>query len=311
MVYAPGGALLFHWLALVPLAVLRSIGHLLGKRPTLIGGELASGFAAAFDGSVPAARRTLRRTRRIPWSAIAPLRVPSDELRERRAAAARARIRSGRRARAGARVVLRRRRRLDRAGGRARGTRGVLAAAPGAGAARRRPAADRRRRRRASGPTSWSGRARAPSTWSGPADPFSAVVAVLGSLTAWNPSFSLVLLWLTALPLAALGAWWCATRLSERRWPPIVAALLWTLAPPLLAALTDGRPTGVLVHLLLPFLVLAGIESRRSWSAAATASILFAVVVAASPVLAPALRRAGRGLGGGEPARRSCGCSAS
>ncbi|MEO8094220.1 MAG: glycosyltransferase family 2 protein, partial [Pseudolysinimonas sp.] len=123
----------------------------------------------------------------------------------------------------------------------------------------------------------------------GPADPFSAVLAAMGSLTAWNPSFSLVLLWLAALPLAALGAWWCATRMSERRWPPIVAALLWMLAPPLLSALTDGRPTGVLVHVALPWLVLAGIESRRSWSAAATASILFAVVVAASPVLAPVL----------------------
>jgi hypothetical protein len=98
-----------------------------------------------------------------------------------------------------------------------------------------------------------------------------------------------VLLWLTALPLAALGAWWCATRLSERRWPPLVAALLWMLAPPLLSALTDGRPAGVLVHLALPFLALAAIEARRSWSAAATASILLAVVVASSPVLAPVL----------------------
>src|SRR5690606_37815389 len=60
----------------------------------------------------------------------------------------------------------------------------------------------------------------------GPADPFTLVVALLGSLTAWNPSFSLVLLWLTALPVAALGAWWCATRLRERRWPPVVAAVL-------------------------------------------------------------------------------------
>src|SRR5262249_51101686 len=47
--------------------------------------------------------------------------------------------------------------------------------------------------------------------------------------------------------------------------------------------------TGVLVHVTLPFLVLAGIEARRSWSAAATASLLFAVVVAASPVMAPVL----------------------
>ena len=86
LVYAPGAALVILWLTLVPLAILRSVGHLLGKRPTLIGGELASGFAAAIDGTVPPARRRLARSRRIPWSAIAPLRVPADELRERRAA---------------------------------------------------------------------------------------------------------------------------------------------------------------------------------------------------------------------------------
>jgi hypothetical protein len=288
MVYAPGGALVFHWLALVPLAILRSIGHLLGKRPTLIGGELASGFAAAFDGSVPAARRTLRRIRRVPWSAIAPLRVPSDDLRERRAAQ-RERdagsadepelVRASFFAGGGAWIVL-----VVALAGlgvfwrllQAQVLRGGALLPIGGDVA-----------------TLWTNLMIGPREGAvdltGPADPFSAVLALLGSLTAWNPSFSLVLLWLTALPLAALGAWWCATRLSERRWPPIVAALLWTLAPPLLAALTDGRPTGVLVHLVLPFLMLAGIESRRSWSAAATASILFAVVVAASPVLAPAL----------------------
>ncbi len=146
LVYAPGGALLFHWLALVPLAVLRSIGHLLGKRPTLIGGELASGFAAAFDGRCRPRDATLRRTRRIPWSAIAPLRVPSDELRERRAAQRERDVGSRRRTRTGARIVLRGRRRVDRAGGRARRPRRVLEAAAGAGAARRRAAADRRRR---------------------------------------------------------------------------------------------------------------------------------------------------------------------
>jgi len=288
LAYAPGGAVVLHWLTLVPLAVLRSIGHLLGKRPTRIGGELASGFVAAFDGSVPAARRRLRRGRRIPWSAIAPLRVPSDELRERRAAdrerasgvadepeLVRASFFSG----GGAWVVL-------------------VAALLGLGVFWRLLQAQVLRGG-ALLPIGedvgrlWAQLAVGPREGAvglvGPADPFAAVVAALGSLTAWNPSFSLVLLWLTALPLAALGAWWCATRLSERRWPPIVAALLWVLAPPLLAALADGRPTGVLVHLLLPYLVLAGIESRRSWSAAATASILFALVVAAAPVLAPVL----------------------
>ena len=68
----------------------------------------------------------------------------------------------------------------------------------------------------------------------------------MGTFTDSAPSCSDndLFLWLTALPLSALGAWWAATRVSERRWPPIVAALLWMLAPPLLSALTDGRPTG-------------------------------------------------------------------
>ena len=57
MVYAPGGALLIHWLSLVPLAVLRSIGQLLGKRPGAIGGEFAAAFRVAFDGSVGAGPR--------------------------------------------------------------------------------------------------------------------------------------------------------------------------------------------------------------------------------------------------------------
>jgi hypothetical protein len=123
----------------------------------------------------------------------------------------------------------------------------------------------------------------------GPSDPFSAVLAVLGSLTPGNPSLALVLLWVTALPLAALGAWWAATRLSARRWPPVLAAALWALAPPLLVALADGRPGALLAHLLLPWLALAVIEGARSWSASATASLLFAAIVAAAPILAPAL----------------------
>ena len=288
MVYAPGGALVFHWLSLVPLAVLRSIGHLLGKRPGLIGGELASGFAAAFDGSVGGARARLKRTRRIPWAAIAPLRVTPDELRERRAAARERRaggidepelVRASFFSGGGAWIVM-------------------LAALTGIGIfwALLQAQVVRGGALLPLGETVaglWTNLVVGPREGAvdliGPADPFSAVLALMGTLTAWNPSFSLVLLWLTALPLAALGAWWCATRMSERRWPPLVAALLWMLAPPLLAALTDGRPAAVLVHLLLPFLVLAGIEGRRSWSAAATASILFAIVVAASPVMAPVL----------------------
>jgi len=76
LVYAPGAALLFHWLSLVPLAVLRSLGALLAKRPGVIGGEFGAAFRAAFDRGVTGARRNLHRTRALGWGAIAPLRVP-------------------------------------------------------------------------------------------------------------------------------------------------------------------------------------------------------------------------------------------
>ncbi len=288
MVYAPGGMLVIHWLSLVPLAVVRSIGQLLAKRPGAIGGEFASAFRTAFDGSVPAARARIRRTRTTGWAAVAPLRIRGDEVRELRAAA------------------------RDRASG--AGAEADLVRAPffgGGGAAITLVAAviGVALFWRLLGAGAIAGGALLPldghvgALWSrlvwgargigtglsGPADPFAAVVALLGSLTPWDPSFSLVLLWLTALPLAALGAWWCATRFTERRWPPVVAALLWALAPPLLSALSAGRPTAVLLHLLLPWLVLATIEGARSWSASAAASLLFAAATACAPVLAPAL----------------------
>src|SRR5690554_100803 len=47
LVYAPAAALFFHWLSLVPLAVLRSLGALLAKRPGVIGGEFGAAFRAA------------------------------------------------------------------------------------------------------------------------------------------------------------------------------------------------------------------------------------------------------------------------
>lgn len=287
MVYAPAGALLIHWLSLVPLALLRSIGELLVKRPGAIGGEFAAAFRVAFDGSVPAARARLRRAKKLGWGAIAALRIPSDQVRELRAAA------RDRAAGEGEPDLVRA---PFFGGGGAAVT--LIAAVVGIGLFWR-----------LLGAGAIAGGALLPLTgdvgavWahvasglrgigyglSGPSDPFIVVVAVLGSLTPWNPSFSLVLLWLTALPFAALGAWWCATRFSERRWPPVLAALLWMLAPPLLAALSAGRPSAVLLHLLLPWLVLAAIEGARSWSASAAASLLFAAATACAPVLAPAL----------------------
>jgi GT2 family glycosyltransferase len=287
LVYAPAPAVPLHWVLLVPLAVVRSVGHLLSKQPAAITGEFAAAFGAAFGGGVVRARRRIRRTRTLGWSAIASLRVSGDQVRELRMAA---------RERASGDRTEPDLIRAPFLGGGATVT--ALAAVLGLVVFWRLVGAQ-----------ALAGGALLPlnsdvgALWSrmlagsrgigvelsGPPDPFIAVVALLGSLTPWNTSLSLVLLWLTALPFSALAAWWCATRFTERRWPPIVAAVLWMLAPPLLSGLSAGHPTAVIAHLLLPWLVLATIEGARSWSAAATASLLFAAVVACAPVLAPAL----------------------
>ncbi len=289
LVYAPAAAVPLHWLSLLPLAVLRSLGHLLAKRPTAVPGEFATALVAMFPRRVPAARRRLRAARDVEWSAIAPLRIADAPLRERRAAAreraAETREMEAPLARAeffadgGVWVVV------------LAGLISLLgfwrllgAAALEGGALQPFPAAVGEL---------WTS---VLSGWrdigvglEGPADPFALVLAVIGTLAFWSPSAAVVVLWLIALPLAALGAWWCASRLSDRAWPPAVAAMLWALAPPLLAALDQGRIGPVVAHLALPWLVLAAIEGRRSWSAAATASLLFAVVVACAPSLGPAL----------------------
>ncbi len=120
----------------------------------------------------------------------------------------------------------------------------------------------------------------------GAADPFAAVVALLGSLTWWAPSQAMVVLWIIALPLALLGGWFAATRVTDRAGLRIAAAIIWTLAPTFLTALADGRPAAVLVHLLLPWLFAAGSVAYRSWGAAGAASLLLLAVLACAPILA-------------------------
>ena len=286
MAYAGEAAVPFHWLSLLPLALVRSIGLLLGKRPGAIPGEIAATVAAIFDGSVPGARAAIRRTRRVGWAAIAQLRVPPEVVRERRVSA-----RDREYARSGVPDLV-------RAGFLPGGaTVVVLAAALGAVLSVRLLGAGAL----AGGAllplsgdlgTLWSSLGWGPRDGAGldgPADPFHAVLAVLGSLTPWDPSLALVALWVAAPGLAALAAWWCATRLSARTWPPVLAAVLWVLAPPFLAALIEGRPSAVLLHVLLPWLLLAVLEAPRSWSAAGAAAVLFAAVAACAPVLVPVL----------------------
>ncbi|MGW9167687.1 glycosyltransferase [Agromyces sp. NPDC055658] len=288
LVYAPLVLAPLHWLTFLPLAVLRSIRLLLVKAPGAIPGEFAAAVTTMFSGArVPRARRRLKSARTVGWSAIAPLRMQPDEMRRRRQHAA-----EGRRERArGRKHELQF---LGTGGG------WVLLASivasialfswlfgaggvSGGGLEPLSNGLDALWRNAAYG---W--RDIGPGFMGG-ADPFAGALAVLGSVTFWAPSTALLLLWLLAIPAAALGAWFAASRLTERGSLRAVAALMWAFAPPFLIALGDGRPGAVLAHVLLAWLAFAAFGAATSWAAAATASLLFAAVIAAAPSLAPAL----------------------
>ncbi|MCS5731035.1 glycosyltransferase [Herbiconiux moechotypicola] len=287
LVYAPAFAVVFHWLSLVPLAVLRSIVQLVRKQPGAIGGEFAAAFRAAFGSHIGEARRRLKSARKVGWKAIAPLRMPGEEVRRRRSLQreiALTYLRGDRDriqfiASGGAVTVL------------VIALIGFVVFLPAFGA------------------SALIGGGALPldgsvgELWqqigtgfrdlglgfTGAADPFATLLAVLGSITFWAPSFALVCLYLVALPLAALAAWFLAARLTQRPLVRTTAAVLWVLAPPFLGALDAGMIGPLLAHLLLPWLVLAVLAAPRSWSASAMASILFAAVLAAAPSLWPAL----------------------
>ncbi|QOC26161.1 MULTISPECIES: glycosyltransferase [Microbacterium] len=283
LAYAPAAAVPLHWLSYLPLALLRSVALLLGKRPALIGPEWgATVTVMARPGAVARARRGIRAGRSVSWAQLAPLRITRAELRQRLdddvvdgAARGELRFFSG----GGAWIVL--------------GALLVsvlaflsLLAWPVLGGGALVPL-------RATVAQLWADAASGlrPLGWdtSGPADPFSAVIAVLGSLWPAAPSRVLVVVWVLALPLAALGAWFAATRVTERPLARALVAVGYALAPTLLGALASGRPTVVIAHLLLPWLLWTAAVAHRSWSAAGMGSVIAVAVLACAPSLAPAV----------------------
>lgn len=285
LVYAPTPAAVLHWLSLLPLAFLRSLAHLLAKRPGRIGPEWAAAVTAAVRlAAVARARGGIRRTRRTSWAGLAPLRMTTAQLRQRFDPDAARMVGPGRSdlqffGGGGAWIVLA----------------FLLLSVVAFTALLAWPVLDGGGLLplRATVPQLWADVAGGPRAlgWatSGPADPFAALVALIGSLWPASPSRAVVILWVLALPLAALGGWFAATRITERSALRAVGAVAWALAPTFLVALVEGRPAAVLVHLLLPWLVLTASVAHRSWSAAGVASVILVAVVAASPSLAPAL----------------------
>lgn len=283
LAYAPAVAVPLHWLSLLPLALWRSIVHLIGKRPGSVAPEWGAALAAML--AVPAvtrSRRAIRSFRTASWAGIAPLRVTRTQLRHR--------LDDGHGSERGAVSELH-----FFSGG---GAWAVLAALvvsvaaffpllawPSIGGGELLPmqqsVAD------LWNDAGWGLRDLGPGII-GPADPFAAVLAVLGTLWPGSPSFAVVLLWLGALPLAVLGGWFAATRVTDRSGLRILGGVLWALAPTFLAALVQGRPAAVLLHLLLPWLFHSAVVAHRSWGAAGAASLLTAASLACAPSLAPA-----------------------
>lgn len=284
LVYARGAWVIVHWLSLLPVMAGRTVGHLLAKRPGRIPPEIAATAVAGVRlPSVAARRATIRRTRRASWAQLAPLRIDGRDLRQRLDDdGPRGDVRSELRffsSSGGAWIVL-------AALVVSLAAFPALLAWPVLGGGALAPL-------RATVEGLWADALAGarPLGWNttGPADPFSGLIALLGTLSPAAPSRALVVLWLLALPLAALGGWFAATRLTEKPLPRALLAVGWALAPTFLTALTEGRPAAVIVHLVLPWLLLGAAGAHRSWTDAATASVALVVVLACAPSLTPAV----------------------
>ncbi len=284
LVYAPPAAVAFHWISLLPLAVLRTIAALVAKAPTRIIPEWGASTVALVQ--VPAvfrARRRIARTRVTAWSTLATLRARRGDLQAQLGTDDREPTGTPRSdlrffAGGGAWVVL--------------GALVVSVLSFTALLAWPRISGGALLPMREAFSQLWLD-----AGWGlraggldvvGPADPFAAIVAAVGSLWPVYPPTAIVALWVAAMPLAALGGWFAATRITERSSLRLLAGAAWALAPSLLSALVEPRPAAVLAHLLLPWLLYVGAVAHRSWGSAGTASLVLAALLACTPSLAPA-----------------------
>lgn len=154
----------------------------------------------------------------------------------------------------------------------------------------------------------------------GHGDPFTYVLWLLGLLGGGDANGAVILLLFLAMPLAGLAAWFATGALTRRRSFRCAAALIWSAAPALQVAVDQGRLGALLAHVLIPFLALAllratgsavghgrfalpapgerrfvempppkaGINGAPSWTAAAAAGLVLAVIAAGAPsLLAP------------------------
>lgn len=277
--YAPAFAAFFMWLGLPLLAVARVCWALIREQPGNMWGEFSSALRVFFrPGAITASRRRIRNANSSGWGAVKPLRVDPKTVRTARMIDREAILVAQGRLRDDLHFIS--------GGGLAVLIASVLLAI---------------------GLTWWAitqvslaGGSLAPLSslgdlWANtrtengvPADPFAWVLALLGSLTFWNPSHGVVLMLIAAIPLASLGGWIWGAQLTKNSAGRALLALAWAFSPVLLGSLAAGRLPTLILAVVLPWLLLAATRARTSWSWAGTASLLAAIALACAPVLIPA-----------------------
>ena len=287
LAYANPAALVLHWLLLLPLAVIRSVGHLLAKRPAAVLTEWQATLAALVSLRVVArARRRITRARAVGWSSLRGLRVPWRTVRSHRRAMGDPERMHGD---------------LDERVGFVEGAGlwvtalavivGVVLSPQliGAGAATGGALLPLSSSLGELWSNALAGERDALGEVVGPADPLNLLLALLGTLTPWHPSTAVVILLLLAPAIASLTGFFAARRMTLSRWAPAVAAAVWALSPTLLAAVAEGRIGAVLAHLALPLAVTGLLRAHLSWRHAGAAAVPLAIVVAGAPALLPAV----------------------
>ena len=277
--YAPAVVAFFEWLGLPLYALARVLWSLIREQPGQIWGETAAAFTVFFrPHALIASRRRIRRTSTAGWGAIRQLRTDPKSVRTARMIDREAILASTGLQRPELHFIS--------TGGLATLVGAFVAAAAltwwalphtsltGGGLAPLSPI----------GELWWNTR----SLDGVPADPFAWVLAILGSLTFWNPSHAVVLLMILSIPLAALGGWIWSAQLTESRAGRALAGIGFALSPVILGSLDEGRLPTLILAVVLPWLLLAGSRCRESWSWAGTTSLLAAVALAAAPILIPA-----------------------
>ena len=260
--------LLLTWFVI--LGLMRSLWRLASKAPALAGDELGAALAVAGRSRrVRAARRRLAQHTKAPASALGRLYATAAEIRGVRRD--RTRQERERRARAAApsELELRELAALARSRRRTLGAVMVLVLALSTYGLSRLLLT---RSITGGALPLFSGGWRqmwdsAWSTWIATADGYPggvtpllgilALPAALGRLVGLETSALISALVLLAVPLAALGAWFAAGTMTRKVALRAWAALVWALSPSLLLSLGQGRLGALLVHLVLPWALLA------------------------------------------------------